>query len=180
MDYQRKRKKKEEAALENCRKYAARLAEYCSYKNLTFENITPDFLIKFETTLHGEGFAQKYIHMIIRCIRTMFNADLLKKVITYYPFEEYEIPESEKPGKDYLALKEIDKLESLLEKTEDPFMRESLTYFLLGCYTGFRVSDWKAFSLDKNVREGVVMLREKQRMGGTTYHPAVAADPAAG
>jgi integrase len=83
-------------------------------------------------------------------------------VISFYPFDSYENPEYEAPNKDYMTLKELDDLETILDETTDPLIKQTLVYFLLGCYTGLRISDLKKFNPDKHIRDGRLYLRAKK------------------
>lgn len=156
---QRHRKKKSEGTLENYRKHALRLEQYNKSRQLNFEDITGDYLVSFETALIEEQLSRNYVQVVIRSIRTMFNAAKKKGQTSEYPFTEYDLPKYQQPVKDYLSLTELGEVEKIANGTKDPVILQTCIYFLLGCYTGLRVSDWYAFSFEKNVKGGMVMLR---------------------
>lgn len=144
------------------RKYMKLIETYHGSKALTFEEITHDYLIKFEAHLRGKKFNGNYIHNIWKNLKAIFNAAKKRGVITCYPFDTYENPTYEAPQKDYLTLKELDGLEETLDATVNITTRQTLTYFLLGAYTGLRVSDWRQFDINKHIKDGRLYLRAKK------------------
>ncbi|MBU7576696.1 MAG: tyrosine-type recombinase/integrase [Flavihumibacter sp.] len=93
----------------------------------------------------------------------MFNAARKRKIISCYPFDTFSLPEEYSKPKEYLSLAEEKKIESNLKKLKGTQYAASL-YFLLGCYTGLRVSEWRVFSASERIRDGwvrVVPLKNK-------------------
>jgi integrase len=160
--------KREAGTLENYRKHMKVLELYHGSRSLTFEEITHEWLVEFEAYLRkpvtgGRGaLGGNYIHVIWKTLKTFFNAAIKRKVITHYPFDTYENPEYEAPDKDYLTTEELDDLEKKLADATDPLVIQTLTYFLLGCYTGLRISDLRKFDFDKHIRDDRLYLRAKK------------------
>jgi integrase len=163
--------KRKAGTLENYRKHLLVVELFHGSKSLAFEEITHDWLVKFEGYLRNpvkdgplkrDALGSNYIYIIWKTLKTFFNAAIKRKVIDCYPFETYENPEYEAPNKDYVTLQELDKLEEMLDKATDPLHRQTLVYFLLGCYTGLRISDLKKFDLNKHIRDGRLYLRAKK------------------
>lgn len=160
--------KREASTLENYRKHLKVVELYHGSRSLTFEDITHDWLIAFEAHLRKpvtDGRAAmggNYIYVIWKTLKTFFNAAKKRKIIDHYPFDTYENPEYEAPGKDYMTLQELDKLEKILDTATDPLIIQTITYFLLGCYTGLRISDLKKFDPYKHIRDGRLYLRAKK------------------
>ena len=154
--------------LKNYRKYLNLIEAYHGSRSLAFEDITHDWLVKFEDYLRKPvpevraGFSGNYIHAIWKNLKAFFNAARKRKIITCYPFDTYENPIYEAPRKDYLNLKELDDLEELADTTTNSTTRQTVVYFLLGCYTGLRVSDWRQFNLSKHIRDNRLFLRAKK------------------
>lgn len=153
------RNKRSAGTLENYRKHAAKLELFHGSRQLFFEQIDAAFLNRYEAYLSGQGIGTNYIHALMKTMRTMFNAARRKELIQAYPFGKYEMVRYEAPDKDYLTLKELDALEKYADTVKDPVMRQTALYFLLGCYSGLRVSDWQKFSVPKHVRDGRLYLR---------------------
>lgn len=161
--------KREAGTLENYRKHLKYLEHFHGNRQIAFEQITHEYLVGFEDYLRKpvtEGQAKRealggnYIHAIWKTIKTFFNAAKKRGVITCYPFETYENPEYEAPRKDYLTLNEIDELEQLA--TTNELLKQTISFFLLGCYTGLRVSDWHTFDVNTHIRDGRLLLRAKK------------------
>ncbi len=153
--------KRRPGTLENYRKHLKVLELYHGSRSLTFEEITHAYLVKFEDHLRN-SVGNNYIHVIWKTIKTFFNAANKRGVINYYPFNVYENPVYEAPIKDYLTLAEMDKVEAIADTTKDPVVRQTTIYFLLGCYSGLRLSDWRQFNYDEHVKDGRLYLRAKK------------------
>jgi integrase/recombinase XerD len=160
--------KREGGTLENYRKHMKVVELYHGNRSLTFEEITHEWLVEFEAHLRkpvagGRGaLGGNYIHVIWKTLKTFFNAAIKRKVISHYPFDTYENPEYEAPNKDYLTIEELDGLEKKLVEAADPLIVQTLTYFLLGCYTGLRISDLRKFDFNKHIQNDRLYLRAKK------------------
>lgn len=153
--------KRAPGTLENYRKHLKVIELYHGSRSLTFKDITYEWLVDFEAHLR-KSIGGNYIYVIWKTLKTFFNAARRRKIIDYYPFDAYENPEYNAPGKDYMTLQELDILEKKLDITTDPLVIQTITYFLLGCYTGLRISDLKKFDLSKHIRDGRLYLRAKK------------------
>lgn len=148
--------------LRQYRKYLKIIETHHGSQSLTFEEITHDYLVSFEQALRNKNFGSNYIHSIWKNLKALFNAARKRKIITCYPFDTYENPIYAAPDKDYLTLKELDGLEKIAESTTNSTTRQTVVYFLLGCYTGLRVSDWRQFDINKHIRDSRLFLRAKK------------------
>ena len=165
------RHKREDSTLENYRKHLKVVELFHGSRQFAFEEITHDWLVKFEAYLRNpvkEGIAKRdglggnYIHAIWKTVKTIFNAARKRRLITDYPFDVYENPEYKSPNKDYLTLDEIDSLEKQLDGPTTPLIKQTITYLLLGCYTGLRISDLQKFDVNKHIKDGRLYLRAKK------------------
>lgn len=153
--------KRKAGTLENYRKHLKVVELFHGSRTLSFEEIDHAWLMRFEDHLR-KTVGGNYIYIIWKTLKTFFNAAIKRKVITHYPFNTYENPEYSAPNKDYLTLEELDKLEKLCDTTSSATLRETLIYFLLGCYSGLRLSDWLQFDYDKHVKDGRLFIRAKK------------------
>ena len=120
-----------------------KLKGYKSSGTLTFHDITPEFLIKYEQyliTQHGNK--TNTIHKDMKFIRKLFNDAIRQDIIEYQnnPFRKYKF-KLEKTNRDYLTEEELLKIETL--KT-NPGSRLELhrDMFVFAAYAGgIRVSD---------------------------------------
>lgn len=153
--------KREGSTLENYRKHALKLELFHGSRNLSFEEITPEYLTRFEAGLR-ETVEGNYVSSIWSTLRTFFNAARKRKIITCYPFNDYENPVYEAPNKAYLTLTEMARMESYADKIQDPVFRQSAAWFLFGCYSGLRISDWLRFDPGKHIEGDRITLYAKK------------------
>jgi len=159
--------KREPATLENYRKHLLKLEQFHGSQNLNFEDITPEWLGRYEAFLRKadpdkKELANNYVHALFKTLKLIFNAAIKKGLITEYPFDKYENPIYKAPIKDYLVLSEISKWEEYADQQTDPVLRQTAIYFLLGASTGLRISDWPGFSIKEHIKDGKVLLRAKK------------------
>lgn len=158
--------KREGGTLKNYSKQLKKLEEFHGSRDLTFDQITPQYLTEYEAWLHTNIKFRKeggnYIELLMRGIRTLFNAARKKKVTSLYPFDQYEMPAYLAPGKAYLTLLELAKWEHHIPVIKDPVIKQAAIYFLFGAYTGLRVSDWTRFDYDEHIHDGLLKIRVKK------------------
>lgn len=161
------RGKKEDSTLENYRKHALRLELFHGCRSLSFEDITPEFLAAYEKHLRVGTKTVKavdgnYVHALWRTLKTFFNAAKDRKVITCYPFDQYENPIYDDPEKEHLSMAELKNWEKYADTVTDPTKKQTAIWFLLGCYAGLRISDWFRFDIKKRVIDARVKIRAKK------------------
>lgn len=160
--------KRKGGTLSNYKKHLQVLEDFHGSRALSFEQIDHDFMVKFEDYLrnrkkeNGDPLGGNYIFGINKTLRSFFNAARKRKVTTNYPFSTFEMPEYVNPEKAYLTIPELDNIEKLLRETRIPTLKQTAAYFLLGCYSGLRISDWYKFSIDHHIKDGRLRLRAKK------------------
>jgi len=159
------RGKKSAGTLENYRKHLLKLESFNGSRILSFKQITPTFLQNYEAWLRDninfrkEDEHKNYIHAIWKTLKTWFNAAKREGIINYYPFYQYENPVYISPDKDYLNFEELRSFEKFCQECDDPILKECAIYFLFGCYSGLRISDWYQFNPEKHIKSGKLRLR---------------------
>jgi site-specific recombinase XerD len=154
--------KREGSTIETYERFERKLEIVHGSRNLAFEDIDVNWLYRFEKSLRDEGLDGNYVHLNLTMLRRFFNAAKKRGIVNHYPFANYEMPEYEQKEKDYLSLEEVIRLEEYADQVTDPTLKQTAIYFLLGCYTGLRISDWFRFDLKKNIHAGDVRLRAKK------------------
>jgi site-specific recombinase XerD len=166
--------KRGSGTLYNWSRHLKKLEAYHGSKDISFEQITADFLIGLERYLRTEGVDRdllrsknpgNYINTILKTIRLLFNAAIKKGLITCYPFKNFEMPETSAGNKDHMTLGELDKLERFVQETSNLARKEIVIWFLFGCYTGLRISDWYAFSHENALHDGYFSLEAVKNKG---------------
>ncbi len=149
--------KRGEGTIRNYTKHLKKLVDYHGSGNLTFSDITPQYLINYELFLRA-SVGNNYTHGLLKTLRTFFNAALKRKLITDYPFGAYEFPQYNSPVKAYLTMEELQAWENHLPEIKEPAIYQTALYFLLGAYSSLRISDWGKFN--KTMVEGdMIRLR---------------------
>lgn len=156
-----------------------KLEEFNGSRELDFEQITKGYLTSFESYLRksvktraGKN-PNNYISTIMMSIRSVFNAALKAELITCYPFKYYEIPEMTPGKKQRLTLNELDRWEDFCQKTKVKRYRDVGYWFLFGCYTGLRVSDWRNFKFSDDIHHNYISveaIKNKERVA-LPLHP---------
>lgn len=160
--------KRSEGTFANYEKHLKKLEEFNGSRQLKFEEINPDYLARLESHLRAtvkrrEGTnAGNYIGAIIKTIKTFFNAARKKKITSHYPFGEYESPKAVAGDKEYLTLAELDKWEKYCDEGK---YKEAAVWFMFGCLTGLRVSDWYRFDEKKHLKNGVLVMQTQKTKG---------------
>lgn len=163
--------KRDPATLENVRKHILRLENYHGSRNLHFEEITPDYLNRYEQHLFKAGLSQNYVQVLIRTIRRMFQAAKKKGLTEAYPFGAYEMLAYKAPDKQFPNAKELEKIKDF--ETTDPVLLQTKNWFLFGCYSGLRISDWHRFSADPQsfIKHNRLVLHPKKKSTGFVSMP---------
>jgi site-specific recombinase XerD len=130
----------------------AKLKEYTEGRNICFQDITPDFLTKYEKYLkEKKGNKVNTIHKDFKFIRKVFNDAYRKDVIDHsvIPFNKYKM-KTERTEKVYLSEEELTRIETVTT-TKGTRLELHRDMFIFASYVGgLRVSDvlqmkWKHF-----------------------------------
>lgn len=157
--------KRQAGTIKNYRNHLQKLKDFHG-PNLSFEDIDEDFLLKFEAWFKQNVKSRKegdnYLNTVWKTIKTIFNEARKRKITENYPFSTYENPRYISPEKDYLSPEELKKWEDYIEVIKDNTTKQAAVYFLLGCYSGLRVSDWYEFNIKEHVKGDKIRLRPKK------------------
>jgi site-specific recombinase XerD len=149
---------------ETIRIYKTELDKLLSFggQALCFEDITPAWLRRYEAHLIALGNMPNTIHKAWKCLRKIINDAIKEGVTKLYPFANYDNPVYQQTDRTYLTEQEVNQVQALLLQPLPDILRRAVLYFLLGCYSGLRVSDWEKFDETKMVHEGRLLLRTKK------------------
>jgi site-specific recombinase XerD len=159
------RGKKSPATFENYRKHLKKLEAFSGSRVLNFESVNPTFLHNYEVWLRthikyrSDSVQKNYVHAIWKTLKTWFNAAKKEGIISHYPFDQYENPVYVSPDKDFLTVLELQVLEKFADECTDPVLKQTAVYFLFGCYSGMRISDWFQFDRAKHIKIDKLRLR---------------------
>jgi integrase/recombinase XerD len=113
------------------------LKKFSGSKELAFNQITPEFLEKYEAWLRSNDGTGGGIGVKIRSIRAIFNTAIKRGRIKeeLYPFKVYKVSKLKSNGiKKALKLEEIHKIAEL-DLSQNPTLIDTRNYFLFSFYT---------------------------------------------
>jgi integrase len=120
------------------------------------------FLRKYEDYERARGMSQNTINLTFKYLRRIIRQAKAEKLIKENPFDDFKVPKYVQSERIYLVESEKKKLFTILNKPGlNSSLYQTLCYFLFGCYTGLRHSDWGGFR-DGMVDNGFLKLRAKK------------------
>ncbi len=116
-------------------------------EKLLLTEITATFLRKYEKHERDRGMSQNTINLTFKYLRRIIRQAKAEKLIKENPFDEFRVPKYIQSERVYLVESERKKLIKFLDKPNEinGTAYNCLVYFLFGCYTGLRHSDWGRF-----------------------------------
>lgn len=116
-------------------------------------------LCSFEQYLIHERFGvntvSKYMQMVKSILNKAADLDMIERAI----FEKYKRPKTITPVPVWLTEDELTAFERIVFSLGSEAQKQAGYYFLLSCYTGYRISDSKAFKYADMVIDNMVVLR---------------------
>lgn len=148
-------KKFSEGRIKHYRSLSKRIANFGDFK---INEVTESKAQQFEKYLWEKGLQQNTINTIMKMFKAVVNYAALNKQcqkITYSaPRYVQGIPE-------YLTLDEIKQFRSVVETIKDQSYRQAGLFFLLSCFTGYRISDLKRFD-SSMIKDERIVIRAKK------------------
>lgn len=136
-------------------------------KNILFEQITPEFLEKFEVFMRSRGNKDSGIAFRMRELRALFNTAIRRKLIPreLYPFEEYKISRLKtKKNKRALTLEDFKKIKEV-DLSKRPDLWEAHNYFMFSVYTrGMNFVDMMKLKWE-NIKDGRIYYTRSKTKG---------------
>ncbi len=133
---------------------------------LTFKEITPSFLSKYEVFLRSRGGTDGDISIRMRGLRAVFNCAIDRGVtkIEYYPIKAYKISKLKGRNlKKALAMDEVLKIRNLDIK-QYPRLINSRNYFIFSFYTrGMNFTDMMKLEWKQVTKKNIYYKRSKTK-----------------
>jgi len=139
---------------------------YFNGKDPSFEAIDSSFYIKFDNFLVKHNQSKNTIDKHWKHIKTVMNRAFKLKLHSSTEYTQFK-RHKEKSDTIFLTIDEIDKLYKLEIDGMDEIVRD---YFLIGCYTGLRYSDWDRINLGIINKDGIAVIRST-KTGETSTIP---------
>lgn len=130
-------------------------------RDVALSDIDVSFLRRFEKHERSRGMANNTVNTTFKYIRRIMKQAKKERLIEEDPFTEYKVPKYVQTDRVYLVKHELDKLQKLFAEDLKSNMYNTLCFFLLGCYSGLRHSDWQRFDISM-VEDDCLKLRAKK------------------
>jgi site-specific recombinase XerD len=135
-------------------------------KSLTFEQITPTFLEKYEVSLCSNGGTDGGISVRMRTLRALFNLAIKREIIKpdIYPFTKYKISKFKGKGiKKALTLEEVQKIIKTDLSTHQKLVN-ARNYFVFSFYTrGMNFADMMKLRWKDVIDDQIYYTRSKTK-----------------
>ena len=136
-------------------------------KRLSFQQITPGFLDKYEAWLRSNGGTSGGIGVKMRCIRAIFNLAINRGHIkeNIYPFKLYKVSKLKSNGiKKALNIDDINKIGDL-NLSEHPTLIDTRNYFIFSFYTrGMNFADMMTLKWADIAKDRIYYTRSKTKI----------------
>lgn len=152
--------KKSDATVEVYQDIREDLENYDPY--LYFSKISVSWLNLFEQHLRLKGLHHNTVHKKMKNIKGFLKQAKIRGLIKEDRYLAYKVPVYEQGIPEYLSEQEMDAFKEVCDAIKRPMMKMSGYYFLLSCYAGYRISDFKKFSYTKMVSAGKIILKAKK------------------
>jgi integrase/recombinase XerD len=127
---------------------------------LMLGEINVEWLRRFQAHCVKKGYAQNTLNTTFKYLGRIIKQAKKEKYIQENPFDEFDKPKYIQTDRIYLVQDELNKMVDLLDKPMNASIYNTLCYFLLGCFTGLRHSDWGRY--DGRSEDGLVKHTAKK------------------
>lgn len=128
--------------------------------HLYFSKINVSWLNKFEQQQRiWEG---NTVHKKMKTIKSLLRRASERGLIKKDKFDMYKVPKYIQPLPVYLDETEMATFKTICDAVQQPMMKMSGYYFLLSCYAGYRISDFKKFNYGTMVSGNKILLTTKK------------------
>ncbi|MGN6491059.1 MAG: phage integrase SAM-like domain-containing protein [Agriterribacter sp.] len=162
-----------ENTLHNYRVSTKKLDEY--QPGITIHECTYTTLSAFEQWLRIEGIEKKEKDAVVRVpmdvntvskymqmIKSVLNKAADMDLIDTKVFDKYKRPPSIVKIPVWLSESEIEDFLKVIQKETSDVVKQAGYYFLLSCYTGYRMGDAKAFDYSQRCTKDSIVIRAKK------------------
>ena len=135
---------------------------------ITFSKISAEWMQGFERHLrekkdqYGRSVTNNTIQNNMKILKSILHKAAEQGIIEKSKFNKYKMPRYVQPIPEYLTETEITLIEANLRTLAPGPAKTCGYYFLLSCYTGYRISDAKRFNYNDHVQDGTIVLRTKK------------------
>jgi site-specific recombinase XerD len=143
--------------------YALEVKKFTGWAgDLLLHKITADKLNDYRAYLLHEGYDSNTVWKSFKILRALMRKAKKENVIEYNPFDALSFPKFINKKKEYLTQNEVNNVDAFAIKPEvHPYFKQLANWFLIGCYTSLRFSDWQKFN-ETEIHDGRLKLYTKK------------------
>lgn len=128
----------------------------------TFKSISLDWMQRFEKSIRDKVGSGNTVNANMKKFKAILNKAADLDMLDKKQFERYSNPVYIEDLPVYLEEQEIESFYRVAQSAGDGPAKTSAYYFLLGCYTGYRMSDLHRFNYEEKVKGKTIVLRAKK------------------
>ena len=128
----------------------------------SFASVSFDWLQRLEKYIRDRVGSNNTVSTNMGKVIAILNAARKAGLIDAAQFEEYSRPAYKEDIPVYLQEHEIEAFYNVVKAVAPGQTKRSGYYFLLSCYTGYRISDLSSFVYDDRVKGDTIVLRAKK------------------
>lgn len=129
-----------------------------TFGDIQLKNVSPMAAAQFEKYLRTLGNDQNTLNSKMAKFIAIVHRAIIEKLLPHDCLYGYSRPKYVQTIPDYLTEQEREKFKAIADVSALKYKTAGY-YFLLSCYTGYRISDLEIFSFDKSVRDGKIVIR---------------------
>ena len=127
-----------------------------------FNEINVSLLQAYENNLFKIGSDQNTVNSNMKLLKAFFNYAEKDNLLKAEQFKDYKAPKYIQKIVQFLEETEIESFARVVENIAAPSLKTAGYYFLLSCYTGYRISDVKRFNADEMITGNKIILRAQK------------------
>jgi site-specific recombinase XerD len=131
-------------------------------QQMMISEVSVEWLRKFETWCRKKPLAQNTINSTFKYLQQIITQAKKEKYLIENPFEQYHKPRYVQSERIYLVQDELQRMVDLLNTPMNQSLYNTLCYFLLGCLTGLRHSDWGRYKHMGVTEDGLIKQTAKK------------------
>jgi integrase len=146
------------------RQYGVQIRKLSDFSgNVFIDEIDHSYFNRYKQYLKGIGNDNNTIWNSFKFLKGIIKFAVADKILKDDPRLNYEFPKYKDPTKTYLTPGEMLAIEKFIRKNVPADLKEAGTWFLIGCYSGLRISDIITFDKDKHIVNGRLIYQQTQK-----------------
>lgn len=144
------------------RQYDVQIRKLSNF-NVFIDEIDHSFFNRYKVHLKGLGNDNNTIWNSFKFLKQFIRFAIDDGLIKNDPRKNYEFPVYKDPTKTFLTLAEVKKIDKFVKGKVPPEIKEAATWYLIGCYSGLRISDIISFDKSKHIVSGRLIYQQTQK-----------------